>query len=341
MRKVLIVATGRHTKGGITSVIKIHEKMNFWKEHNCEWLETHCDGNTIKKIIMFLRAFLKFIFKIFTVKIIHVHLSWKISVLRKLPYIILAKLFNKKIIIHVHASAETTYLKNKILYKLVFILASKIIYIYPSFFKNKNVLFKKKSELVFNPVASSSVVDLSKKKNQIVYLGSLNEKKGIFDLIIAFSKISKRNPLWSLKIGGTGDFRKCEILITKLNLESKVDLLGWVDEEAKQKLLEESMIFCLPSYTEGFPMSLIEAWQHKVVPIASNVGGIPDVLIDKVNGLLIKPGDINRLSENLELIISNKKLYISLQIEAERTYKKSFENTKIDANLSKIYASLC
>lgn len=340
MKKVLIVATGRHTKGGITSVIKIHEKMNFWKEHNCEWLETHCDGNRIKKITMFLSAFLKFIFKIFTVKIIHVHLSWKISVLRKLPFIVLGKLFNKKIILHVHASAETTYLKNKILYKLVFILANKIIYIYPSFFKNKNVLFKKKSELVFNPVASG-VVDLSKKKNQIVYLGSLNEKKGVFDLIVAFSKITKRNPLWSLKIGGTGNFRKCEILITKLNLESKVDLLGWVDGEAKQKLLEESMIFCLPSYTEGFPMSLIEAWQHKVVPIASNVGGIPDVLIDKVNGLLIKPGDINRLSENLELIISNKKFYISLQIEAERTYKKSFENTKIDANLSKIYASLC
>ena len=74
------------------------------------------------------------------------------------------------------------------------------------------------------------------------------------------------------------------------------------------------MIFCLLSYIEGFPMSLIEAWQQKVVLIASNVGGIPDVLIDKVNGLLIKLGDINSLSENLELIISNKKFYIFLQI---------------------------
>tara|TARA_B100000767_G_scaffold273126_1_gene302451 strand:+ start:1373 stop:1753 length:381 start_codon:yes stop_codon:yes gene_type:complete len=125
-----------------------------------------------------------------------------------------------------------------------------------------------------------------------------------------------------------------------MKFKYKVDFMGWVDGEAKQKLLEESKIFCLPSYAEGFPMSLIEAWQHKVVPIASNVGGIPDVLIDKVNGLLIEPGDINRLCENLELIISNKKLYISLQIEAERTYKKSFENTKIAPNLSKIYASL-
>ena len=52
MKRVLIVATGRKTRGGITSVIKIHESMSFWKLFNCEWIETHYDGNSISKIKM-------------------------------------------------------------------------------------------------------------------------------------------------------------------------------------------------------------------------------------------------------------------------------------------------
>ena len=340
MKRVLIVATGRKTRGGITSVIKIHESMSFWKLFNCEWIETHYDGNSISKIKMFLIAFINFNYKIFSFQIVHFHLSWKISVLRKLPFILVSKLFNRKVIIHIHASAETTYLKHKLLFSFVFYLADKIVYIYPSFFSNVKHSIKKKSILIYNPILDNGYVNVNMKKNQVLFIGSLTEKKGVFDLIRAFKKVSIKNPDWSLKIAGVGALDNCKELVKKLDLENVIQFYGWVDGKQKQKLLQESKVFCLPSYTEGFPMSLIEAWQNKIVPVVSNVGGIPDVVINNKNGFLIVPGNINQLTEKLNIAFNNDDLCSSILLEGEKFYMESFEIKKLDALISDLYFSL-
>ena len=49
MAKVLVIATSRKTRGGITSVVKAHETGEQWKKYHCRWIETHRDGNSIRK----------------------------------------------------------------------------------------------------------------------------------------------------------------------------------------------------------------------------------------------------------------------------------------------------
>ena len=51
MPKVLVVATSRKTKGGITSVVKAHETGEQWKKFHCKWIETHRDGNSVRKLL--------------------------------------------------------------------------------------------------------------------------------------------------------------------------------------------------------------------------------------------------------------------------------------------------
>lgn len=53
MPKVLVVATSRKTRGGITSVVKAHETGNQWKKYHCKWIETHRDGPSWRKILYF------------------------------------------------------------------------------------------------------------------------------------------------------------------------------------------------------------------------------------------------------------------------------------------------
>ena len=60
MPKVLVVATSRKTRGGITSVVKAHETGNQWKKYHCKWIETHRDGPSWRKILYFIKAYLQF-----------------------------------------------------------------------------------------------------------------------------------------------------------------------------------------------------------------------------------------------------------------------------------------
>jgi glycosyltransferase involved in cell wall biosynthesis len=61
----------------------------------------------------------------------------------------------------------------------------------------------------------------------------------------------------------------------------------------------------LPSYAEGFPMAVLDAWAYGLPVITTPVGGIPDVAIDGSNMLLFNPGDLQSLSEKLEIMISD------------------------------------
>ena len=61
MTKVLVIATSRKTRGGITSVIKAHETGEQWEKFHCKWIETHRDGNPIRKLYYLFTALIEYI----------------------------------------------------------------------------------------------------------------------------------------------------------------------------------------------------------------------------------------------------------------------------------------
>lgn len=337
-KKVLVLATGLSTKGGITSVLKIYNKMSFWENWNCYWLETHSDKNAINKILVFFKAFLLFIFLINKFTIVHAHVSWKISAIRKLPFLIISKIFRKKIILHMHASSETTYLKHPKLYKFLFQLADKIVYIYPSYIDKLDNKYA--TTLIYNPVDGNYYSDLSNKRKQIFFAGSIIKEKGVFDLINSFSLIVEKNKEWKLLIAGNGELKKCKKMIDELSLKKNIELLGWVQGEKKQNLLIESTIFCLPSYSEGLPMSIIEAWKYGAAVIATPVGGIPDIIKDGFNGKLVNAGDITELSKALNALMNNhikRNFFIK---NSKDLFYDHFSFEKIESQISNLYLEM-
>ena len=103
MTRVLVIATSRKTRGGITSVALAHEKGAQWKDYHCRWLETHRDGGILTKLVYMLRAFVLGTILIPQYQIIHIHLSEPPSAMRKLPFMWWAKVWRKKTIIHFHS----------------------------------------------------------------------------------------------------------------------------------------------------------------------------------------------------------------------------------------------
>jgi glycosyltransferase involved in cell wall biosynthesis len=126
--------------------------------------------------------------------------------------------------------------------------------------------------------------------------GRLAQTKGQEYLITAFTQVRKQLNNAELLIAGTGEMKnELENLVSRLNCNSSVHFLNHVDD--MREFYSAADCFVLPSIAEGMPRSLIEAMAWGVFCIASNVGGISEILNDGSCGLLVPPKDANALTD--------------------------------------------
>ena len=341
-KRVLVVATSSKTRGGITAVINSYKTTQFWSDYNCFWIETHIDKAPIDKIIYFVRSLIKFIVLLPTASLVHVHLSAPTSAKRKYTFLALAKLFKIPIIIHFHAfSAESTIDKDySNLYDRIFKMADTIIVLSESWKKGiiKDLKIEEsKIEVIYNPCPQIVLNDNIQKTNTILYAGTLESRKGYKDLIRAFAVIIEIYPKWKLVFAGNGEINEGIALSKKLLIENQVVFKGWVAGIEKEQLFREANIFCLPSYAEGFPMAVLDAWAYGLPVITTPVGGIPDVAKDGINMLLFNPGDTKILSEKLIKMISDKLLSNVISKASIEFSLNQFSLDSITSQLNTIY----
>lgn len=344
-KKVLVVATSSKTRGGITSVINNYKKSRLWKNWNCIWIETHIDRSTPLKFYYFFKACIFFLLNIFNATIVHLHFSGQSSARRKLFFIRIAKLFKKKIIVHFHAfSSESKIdLKYKSIYSKIFSSADVIIVLSESWklgLINDLKLKEDKIKVVYNPCPIIELNQEIQKENIILYAGTLNKRKNHKILIKAFSIISEEFPTWKLVFAGNGEVEEARDLVRALEIVNQVDFKGWISGEDKHQLFSKATLFCLPSFAEGFPMSVLDAWAYGLPVITTPVGGIPDVAIDGENIILFNPNDVIALSEKLRKLIVDKDLQYKLSKKAINFSNKQFSINFISKKINTIYSKL-
>ena len=132
----------------------------------------------------------------------------------------------------------------------------------------------------------------------MIFLGRIGKRKGIFDLLKAITnqKSDFRNKL-KLIVGGDGDIKLLEETIEQNQIGDMVNFVGWVRGDKKEELLNNSDILILPSYNEGLPISILEGMSFSMPIISTDVGGIPQVVVNNENGKVVKPGDIKGIEE--------------------------------------------
>ena len=343
-RKVLVVGTHRNTRGGVTSVIKSHENSQLWTDWNCKWIPTYIDRNAFIKILFFFRGLFLFLINLPAANLVHIHLSEPTSALRKSVFFRIARLFNKKIILHFHAFSpdSTIFGKRKKLYAKLFNSADLVV-VLSTFWKTqvtKIVTNPDKVVVVYNPcpvVKQKNDVD---KKRHILFAGTLNERKGYSDLIKAFALIADKFTDWKLVFAGNGEIGAATELCKSLNIISQVDFKGWVSGIEKEKLFCEASVFCLPSYAEGFPMAVLDAWAYGIPVIATPVGGLPDIVVHGENAMIFNPGNIEELSKNLELLLSDSLFREKLRISSLKLSKEIFDIKVIAFQIDELYSKL-
>ena len=122
-------------------------------------------------------------------------------------------------------------------------------------------------------------------------------------------------------------------------IADSVTFLGWANEEKKAELAKECLVFVLPSLAEGLPMAMLEAMASGSAVIATKVGGIPEVIDDGVNGLLVDPGDEEGLAGAIVRCAEDDDLAHRLAAAGRDTVVSRFSMTRYMEKLTEIYDS--
>ncbi len=209
-------------------------------------------------------------------------------------------------------------------------------------------LNSKKTEVILNaiPKLEANPMDIHKRFEIeedinffVGYIGRLIEWKAPDFLLKAFNEFNKKESSTGLIFAGEGPKKKKLIrLQDKLNLSNSVYFLGWVQEI--YSLIYSLDVLVLPSVKEPFGRVLLEAMALKVPVIATNSGGIPEIIEDERNGLLVECGDKMELAEQLERIKDSPNLRQQIINEAYHDIETKFSLERYTKQMKEIYNNI-
>lgn len=299
----------------------------------------------LNRILSLSKSYLLLVYILLKKDIPLIHLNLPLNpraIYRESILLLIAKLLNKTILIHLHGGK---YLLEKpsniLLRKLIsqMFKSAEIIICLSTIEKTaiENLYGLKKVYVLQNTI-DDSYLKLNGNKKQddilnILFLGRLHESKGIAVIINSIKfLLEKGHKQIRFMFCGIGPMLEDILKLTQI-YPTHVKYLGIVSGEAKKEILLKAQVFILPSlYGEGLPMSLLEAMAAGLVPIVTNDGSMQSVVSHRKNGFIIKKNDSRLLSNQIEMLLDDSHYRNSISVKA-----KTFAMTNFSIN-SYIYS---
>lgn len=183
------------------------------------------------------------------------------------------------------------------------------------------------------------------KKNMILFAGWIDPRKGVHILVEAMPKILKEVPkakLYILKLEGIKDYEdKVMKKIKELKIKRNVNIYGRLSKEEFLKFLRQATMIVVPEQWENMsPVIIVEGMANGKVMVASRIGGIPEFIEDRKNGLLAKRDDPNDFAQKIIWVLENPKKAEKLGSQAAKDIVKLCDKRKVLKDLLKLYQSL-
>lgn len=330
-------------RGGIAYVLHTYMNDIF---SPFKFVANSGEGGKIAKVWQMLRAYVKCEVRERQdkdLKVVHIHTASNNCFRRSTLFIRQAKRLGKHVVLHIHGGAFREYYKSspkfvdKHLQMCDAIIA--LSETWRHFFEDE--LGYEQTYIVNNVIPIPQPVH-SKQDNRthLLFLGLITEEKGIFDLLNCIHRHSKE---WKgklvLHVGGNGKTNLLVEEIKRLRLEDIVYFEGWVSGSQKSRLLSEADAFILPSYTEGLPISILEAMSYGLPVLATPVGGIPEIIQQNKQGLLFTPGDMDMMERAIRQIINNP-AQAKMMGQQGKSDIKNFLPDKTALQLENIYSHI-
>ena len=309
----------------------------------------------IKNLIFPFYLYARFIKKLFQINPDIVYMPSQqstITYLRDLPFILISKIFNIKIICHLRGgyflnwyneSSELTKWLIRKVQKLIdgqIVLGDNLKKLYEPFMeKNKIFVIPNGGDFDFTNVKISN-----EKLIKILFLGNMIKTKGVIDFIKAAQRIDKKyknNLIFQL----AGEHYDCENEINNLiksSIDSRIEYLGLITGDEKKSILANSDIFVFPTYyrNEGHPWVIVEALAAGLPIISTDRGAIIESVIENFNGYIVNPQSPKQLANKIIKLVDNESLRNQMANNSKEIYKEKFTLTNLVTNFSKVFNSV-
>jgi glycosyltransferase involved in cell wall biosynthesis len=348
--RVLMIGTAPDGRGGVASVIGVLRAGGLFERESVRYLASHRDGTRGAKVAAALAAFWQTGLACLFARpaVVHVHCASRGSFARKSMLLLIARAAGCRTIFHLHgaefdlfAGAESGpvlrwWIRRTLEKSSVVIALSDS---WAAFLRGYAPLAR--VVVVPNSVPLPPATDRAQEQaGRILFLGRADAGKGVYELLAAVAALAPAFPQLQLVIGGVGELDALRVRATELGIADRVTLPGWIDEEARARELACAQIFCLPSHAEGLPMAMLEAMAAAKAVVASTVGGIPEAISNRDNGMLVAPGDVDALIAALRLLLADAALRGRLGDNARASIERRFSTDAAISALTALYREL-
>jgi glycosyltransferase involved in cell wall biosynthesis len=310
---------------------------------------------SIKKILYVLYSFISFIWSLILIRpsIVHVFTCSYWGYWRNWLYILLAKLFQRKTIFHLLGAIDLFYnevgsfqkyfLRKSLNSADCYLLQSPVLEDWAKQYSHKEVIG------IWNGIDFAKIPSKSTNPPELIAgldypigltIGNLSVNKGSPEIIGALKLLKDENIKISWIFVGRGDIQQFKKLADQNGLAENVYFTGEVSELEKWQFLHHASFFCLPSYAEGQPISIIEAMACGLPVISTKIGSIPEMISEGYNGKLINPGDTKALKDAILFLVKNPELGEVMGKASRELCQERHNIADLRAGLSKIYLGL-
>lgn len=328
MKQVVMLGPSPASKGGMASVIATLLEHGYSDGGRCTFLATQVDGGRARKALHAGAALARFCAMLAArrVALLHVHVASGASFWRKAAFIGAARAAGCPVLFHLHGGQFRQFVealparRQRLALRLIGASSAAFALSEESAAWLRARCQVAAVEVFPNPVSGQGVLPRAPGRD-LLFVGRLEEQKGVFDLVRAFAPLSRRHPDARLVLAGEGETGQVRALARELGILGQLVLPGWVDAHARAALLAGAAAFVLPSHNEQMPMSLLEAMAAGTPVIASDAGGIPEILCHGSCGFVIPVKDIEALTGALSRVLDDN-------IQADTLSARGLERVK-------------
>ena len=343
--KVCMIVQNKMVKGGIAAVVSGYYGSKLERDYDMIYVESYKDGGKLTKLFKGICGYFHFV-KVLLVDrpdIVHMHSSFGPSFYRSLPFIYMSFWAKKPMINHIHGSEFDKLYTNaserkKKLVRKAWGKCNRFIVLSESWKERfSEVIPNEKMTVIENYSIVKDGINRSQCHNQVLFLGAINQMKGCYDMVDVTKRIAEVVPDIKMVVAGAGEIEQVKSKAIAEGVAEHFAFPGWVRGEQKEKLLKESDVFFLPSYTEGMPMSVLDAMGYGLPIVASNVGGIPRIVHEGENGFMREPGDTAGFAEAIIQIMTSDAMRINMGKQSMEIVKERYSLEKHIELLENVY----